>query len=225
MAYRRGAAVAAIVAALAVPTVAVAGPAEAGPGDSTATAATATATGWVVENPSANGVFETNAGSTTVGGTAGGGTISCPVVSGWGRADSGTLRPNDFFGETGVTNATPCTGGPGAAGLEVISSPGTVFVPETYDTAADRISGSAYPWLWGLFLEAPDCQVDLYAVDPNAPVPFTYDNPTGTLDAGPFDVVVTRAEGAGCADLAAVGDELTYDTTLVATPAFTVRPA
>jgi hypothetical protein len=114
---------------------------------------------------------------------------------------------------------------PGAAGVEVFSSPGTVFVAETYDAASDRISGSAYPWLWGLFLETPDGQVDLYPADSNAPVPFTYDNRTATLDAGPVGLVVSRADGTGCTDLAEVGDELTFETTLVVTPRFTVRPA
>jgi len=182
------------------------------------------ATGWVVENPSPDGIFATNEGSVSVVGAGTGVAITCPVLSGWGRADSATLRPNDFFGETGVTNAGDCTG-PGSAGVEVISSPGTVFVAETYAAAADRIGGSAYPWLWGLFLEAPDCQVDLYAVDANAPAPLAYDNATATLEAGPIDVVATRAEGTGCADLATVGDRMTFQARLVATPGFTVHPA
>ena len=177
-------------------------------------------------NPRADGGYDTDAGSASVH-LASGATIECSVTAGWGRADSGTSRPNDFFGETGVTTYGGCTG-PGPAGLEVISSPGMVFVAEAYDAGTDRISGSAYPWTWGLFLDAPDCQVVLYAQDANAPAPLAYDNATTTLDLGPIAVVVTRADGAGCAGLAAVGDEATYETTVVAgseaTPGFTVRP-
>jgi hypothetical protein len=210
--------ISAAVAAIVVTTAVAAGAGQAAAG----TAEAGTAAGWVVENPRPDGVFDIGDGSASL--RFAGGTIECPVVAGWGRADSGTLRPNDFFGETGVTSYADCTG-PGTAGLTVDSSPGTVFVPEAYDAGADRISGSAYPWTWGLFLTAPECQVDLYPQDSNAPAPLTYDNATATLATGPVDLVVTRAEGTGCADLPEVGDEVTYETTVVATPGFTVRPA
>jgi hypothetical protein len=134
-----------------------AGPAAgAGPGPGPAET---TATGWLVENPRADGLFDTHEGSATIG-LADGATISCPLVDGWGRADSGTLRPQDLFGETGVNTYAGCTGD-GAAGLEVFSSPSLGFAPEAYDTATDRISGSAYPQVWGLFLDAPDCEITL----------------------------------------------------------------
>ena len=55
-----------------------AGPAAAaaGPGP-----AETTATGWVVENPRADGLFDTFEGSATIG-LADGATISCPLVDG-----------------------------------------------------------------------------------------------------------------------------------------------
>jgi hypothetical protein len=216
---RISAAVAAIVAA-------TAGAVTVGAGQVAADAAAGTAAGWVVVNPRADGGYDTDEGSASLH-LAGGATISCPLTAGWGRADSATLRPNDFFGETGVTTYGSCAG-PGPAGVDVISSPGMVFVAEAYDAGADRITGSAYPWTWGVFLDAPDCQVDLYPRDSNAPAPLTYDNATSTrpatLTTGPIDVVVARADGAGCAGVAAVGDEATYETTVVASPGFTVRP-
>jgi hypothetical protein len=216
--HRMGVGVAAVVAVLAVAVGggrAGADPAEFG---------TSTVTGWVVDNPRADGLYETREGSVTIVGVAGGGTISCALVDGWGWADSGTLRPNDFFGGTGGTTYGGCTG-PGGTDLEVWSSPDMVFVPETYDAEADRLSGSAYPLTWGLFLDSPDCQVSLYPLDSNAPAPHSYDNRTATLDAGPVTVVAARADGTGCGALGEVGDELTFETTFVATPGFTVRPA
>jgi hypothetical protein len=100
------------------------------------------------------------------------------------------------------------------------------FWPEAYDAAADRVSGAALPWLWALAIEAPGCWVEMYAEDPDfQQAPLTYDNRTGTLDIGPVEVVVTLADGAGCAGLAQAGDAMTFEATLVATPAFTVRPA
>jgi hypothetical protein len=180
-------------------------------------------TGWVVDNPRADGLYDTHQGSATIG-LASGATISCSLVDGWGRAESGTLRPQDWFASTGVTSYGGCTGA-GPAGVEVFSSPEMIFAPDSYDAGADRITGSTYTWIWGLFMDAPDCQIDLYPVDSDAPVPLTYDNPTATLDTGPIVVVATRADGAGCAGLAEVGDVLTYDTTFVVTPGITVRPA
>jgi hypothetical protein len=177
----------------------------------------------VVENPRPDGLYDTYEGSATVG-LANGATITCSVVDGWGRAESETLRPDGYFAGTGVTAYQGCTG-PGAADVQVFSSPDMVFVADTYDPATDRITGVHYAWVWGLFLDAPDCQIDLYPVDPNGEAAITYDNRTKTLDTSPLAVVATRADGAGCAGLAQVGDELTFETTFVATPGFTVRPA
>ena len=220
MEHRLRVAVAAVVAA-----VAVAGggsPAGAGPAE----APDADVTGWLVENPDPDGTFEIHEGSATVTNVASGATVSCPVLSGWGRADDGTLRPQDLFGETGGTaygyEGGGCTAPRPIDGI--ISSPGMVFHPETYDAAADRVDGAAYPWLWVSGIDAPDCVIDMYAVDANAPAPLTYDNRTGTLDIGPVVGEVTRADGAGCAGLARVGDSVTFETTVVATPVFTVRP-
>lgn len=219
MLHRMGAAAAAIVATLVVAVGA--GPAAAGPAEAPAS----TPTGWVVDNPSANGVYETNEGSATVV-LATGAAVSCPVVSGWGRADSGTLRPQDVFGETGATHygGGGCTG-PGGASVDIGSSPGMVFAPESYDAETDVVTGSALPWVWGMFMDWADCQIDMYPLDSNAPAPLTYDNRTGTLDLGPVAVEVTRAAGPGCVGLAQVGDHMTFQTTVVATPRFTVRPA
>jgi hypothetical protein len=186
--------------------------------------ASAPETGWVVENPQADGLYETNEGSVTVANVTTGATISCSEVSGWGNADSGTIRPQDWFASSGITVYSACTG-PGATDLEVISSPDMIYTPGSYDAGADRVTGTAYPLAWGLFLDAPDCQVDMYSQDEFLSAPLTYDNPTGTLDVDPLEVTVTRADGAGCAGVAAVGDVVTFATTLVATPAFTVRPA
>jgi hypothetical protein len=183
--------------------------------------------GWVVENPRADGTFDTNAGSATIVDTTSGVTLSCPAIGGWGRAPSGMLRPQDLFGESGVTTYSDegggCTGP--ADGVEIFSSPGILFAPGVYDAAADRVDGAAYPELWVLGIEAPGCSVDIYAQDPLAPAPLGYDNGTGTLDIGPVESVVTRADGTGCAGIAQVGDEVTFATTLEATPVFTVRPA
>jgi hypothetical protein len=210
--------VTAVAIAVSVMIVGGAGPAAAGAGPTEASA-----TGWLVENPRTDGLFDTHEGSATIG-LASGVTISCPLVDGWGRADSGTLRPQDLFGETGINTFAGCTG-TGAAGLEVVSSPSMGLAPDAYDAGADRISGSALPQVWGLFLDAPDCELTLYAVDSDAPAPLTYDNRTATLDVGPIPVVVDEAAGTGCAGLGEVGDEMTYAFTYVATPGFTVRPA
>jgi hypothetical protein len=215
---------AAVVGALALALGAGVGPAAGDPAEAEAAAPAPTVTGWVVENPRADGLYDTFQGSATIGGAAGGTTITCPLTDGWGRAESGTVRPQDWFASSGVTTYGGCTGS-GVAGLEIVSSPEMIFAPDAYDSAADRIIGSAYPGVWSLFLDAPDCQVDLYAVDSDAPTPLTYDNRTGTLDVDPIPVVATRAEGPGCAGLAQVGDVLTFEPTVVATPVFTVRPA
>jgi hypothetical protein len=193
----------------------VPGPAGAGTGTAVS--------GWVVENQDPEGMFVAWAGSVTVTGVAGG-AVTCPLTDGFGWADSGTLRPQDVFAEVGITSYhSGCTGS-GPAGLEVYSTPGTVLHAESYDAVTDRISGAAYPWLWGMLLDAPDCQVDLYPIDSNAGAPLTFDNGTATIELGPIEVAVTSAEGAGCAGLAAVGDEMTVDLTVVATPGFTVHP-
>jgi hypothetical protein len=217
MEHRMRVAVAAVVAAVAVAVGA--GPAGAGPAE-------AAADGWIVENPDPDGMFETYEGSVTVTNVTSGAAVSCPLLDGWGSADSGTLRPQDTFGETGFTRygyegggctaPTPITG--------VLSSPGMVFHPQTYDAGADRVDGSALPWLWASAIEAPDCWIDMYAVDSDAPAPLSYDNEAGTLDLGPVVAEVAAADGAGCAALAQVGDSVTFETTLVATPVFTVRP-
>lgn len=216
---RRIVVVAVVVAGVVLGALPVAGPAGAGAG----TRADAAVSGWVVANQDPDGMFTTDEGSITIAGV-GGGEVSCPLASGFGWADSGTLRPQDFFGEVGTTTYDAGCTGPGSAGLAVYSSPGTVLVAETYDAATDEIEGSAYPWLWGLFMETPGCQIDLYPVDSNAGAPLTFANATATLELGPVEVAVTRAEGAGCAGLPAVGDELTAELTLVATPGFTVHP-
>lgn len=218
MVHRRHVVRGAIVAALAVAVGA--GPAAAEPAEAPAP----TVTGWVIENPRADGLYDTFEGSTTIV-LASGETVSCPLIDGWGRAHSGTVRPQDWFAVSGVTAFDNCTGPGAAAELQVWSSPEMVFAPDAYDAAADRIMGTAYAWTWGLFLETPDCQVDVYAADPDGQAPLTYDNPTATLDTEPLAVVATRADGPGCAGLAQVGDELTFETTFVATPGFTVRPA
>jgi hypothetical protein len=223
-------AIAAALATVAVAVTTVVAPAGAAPASASTPSSTRTSTstsesGWVVENPRVDGLYETNEGSVTIANVTTGATISCSGVSGWwGRADSGTIRPQDWFANSGVTVYDACTG-PGPADLQVISTPDLVFLADSYDAGADRVSGTAYPLTWGLFLDSPDCQVDMYAPDADVSAPLTYDNPTGTLDVEPVEVVATRAEGPGCAGVAAVGDVLTFATTLVLTPAFTVRPA
>jgi hypothetical protein len=221
MEHRMRVAVAAVATAV-VAAVAVA----VGAGPAGAGQAEAAVDGWIVDNPDPDGMFETYEGSVTITNVTSGAAVSCPVLEGWGSADSRTLRPQDVFGETGFTTygyegggctaPTPITG--------VVSSPGMVFHPETYDAGADRVDGSAYPWLWASAIEAPDCWIDMYAVDSDAAAPLTYDNGTGTLDLGPVVGEVTAADGAGCAALAQVGDSVTFETTLVATPVFTVHP-
>ncbi|HEY8543958.1 MAG TPA: hypothetical protein VIL36_02880, partial [Acidimicrobiales bacterium] len=161
-------------------------------------------------------------GSVTVAGL-GDGPMTCVTTDGWGIADSGTIRPQDVFGEVGVTTyVSGCTGGP--PGLEMYSAPGTVLWPESYDAATDRVTGEAYPWLWAMWVAAPDCDVDLYAVDPFAGAPLTFDNATATLAYGPIEAEVTAAEGTGCDGVAAVGDRATVEITIVASPGFTVHP-
>jgi hypothetical protein len=218
MVYRiKAARVAMVAAAL---TVAVgAGPAAAEEAETPAAAVT----GWVVENPRPDNLYDTFEGSVTLG-LASGETVSCSEADGWGRADSETLPPGGWYAVSGVTAYTGCTGPGAAADLQVFSTPEMVFGAETYDAAADRVTGPAFGWIWGLFLDTPDCQIDLYIEDPDIGVPVTYDNRTKTFDTGTFTLVATRADGAGCAGLVAVGDLVTYETTFVATPGFTVRP-
>lgn len=217
MEHRMRVAVAAVVAAVAVGVGA--GPAGAGPAE-------AAVDGWIVDNPDPDGMFDTDEGSVTVTNVTSGVAVSCPLLQGWGSADSATLRPQDTFGETGFTSygyeGGGCTAPIPITG--VLSSPGMLFHPQTYDAGADRVDGSAYPWLWASAIEAPDCWIDMYAADSDAPAPLTYDNETGTLDLGPVVAEVAAADGAGCAALAQVGDTMTFETRLVATPVFTVRP-
>ena len=184
--------------------------------------AQAPVSGWVVENQDPEGMFVAAEGSISVLGLAGG-TVTCPLTDGFGWADSATLRPLDVFAEVGITNYSGCSG-PVPAGLQVFSTPGTVLHAETYDAAADRVSGAAYPWVWGMALVAPDCLVDLYPIDHDAGAPLTFDNRTATIELGPVETQVTHADGAGCAGLAAVGDEMEVELTVVASPGFTVHP-
>ena len=210
-------AVVTVAAALAAGTGAgpVAGMATAGPGGPAAE-------GWVVEGARADGFYETDAGSATVVG-AGGATLACSVVSGWGYAANGTLRPQDSFASSGGAVYSGCTG-LGPEGVEVISSPGLLFIAEGHDASADLVTGVTYPLTWGLLLDAPECDVSLYpAVDDVAPL--SYDNRTATLRSGRLAVVAEQVEGTDCAGLPQVGDEVTFETTLVMSPAFTVRPA
>ena len=211
-----------VVAAVAVASAAMggAGPAAAGPAEATEPA------GWVVENPWANGNFLTDEGSTTIVNVRTGATVSCPVLQGSGWTRNGTVAPTALFGSTQFTTygyeAGGCTGPTPVLG--VISTPNLYFAADAYDAAADRVHGSAVPLGWGALLDTPDCQVDMYPEEVATDWPLTYDNSTGILDIGPVDVVVTAADGAGCAGLAQVGDPLTFEATLVASPIFTVRP-
>ena len=215
MRLRIGAAVAAIMAGAAV--TAGVGTAAAAPVEAEA------ATGWVVTTPDTDSLYEIHQGTASVR-LAGGTTMTCPVISGWGRASAGTVPANANYSETGATGFGRCAGSP-VAGLQVVSAPHMGITATAYDAAADRVAGPAYPRMWGLFLDAPGCRVSLYPEGPNAGVPSSYDNRTATLGIGPIDVVVARADGTACAGLAAVGDEVTYRSTVVATPGFTVRPA
>ena len=215
MRFRIGAAVAAIVVGTAV--TAGAGTAAAAPVEAEAV------TGWVVSTPDTDGIYEIHQGNASVR-LASGTTMSCPIASGWGRASARTVPGNGGYSETGNTAFGRCTGSP-VAGLQVLSAPHMGITASTYDAVADRVAGPAYPRMWGLFLDAPGCRVSLYPEDPTAGVPSSYHNRTATLGIGPIDVVVARADGPACAGLAAVGDEVTYRSSVVATPGFTVRPA
>jgi hypothetical protein len=190
-----------------------AGPAGAAPGEGAVPAVD----GWVVENPRADGLYDTFEGSARlVGGSDV--AIGCSAADGWGRADNETVPAESFVAGTGVTGYTGCAGTEGPD-VQLYSSPDMVFVAEAYDATADRIAGSAYVWTWGLFLVAPDCDLTMYAADSDVAVPFTYDNPTGSFDIGPLVVSVHSADGTGCAGIAQIGDLLTFDTDTVATPA------
>lgn len=184
--------------------------------------AQAPVSGWVVENQDPEGMFLAAEGSIRVIGAAGG-TVTCSLTDGFGWADSATLRPQDTFAEVGITSYSGCSG-PGPAGMQVFSTPGTILHAETYDAATDRITGSAYPWMWGMLMDAPDCQIELYPIDHDAGAPLTFDNRTATIELGPLEVQVTAVDGAGCAGLAAVGDEMAVELTVVASPGFTVHP-
>jgi len=196
-------------------TAAAAAEAEAGP--------VAVTTGWVVENPHPDDLFETREGSATIVGSATGATIDCAVVDGVGRADSGTIRPNDWFGATIITTYTSCTG-PGGPGIEVFS-PEIRMVPTAYDPVTDSLTGFAIVDIWGLFPTAPGCDGTLYATDPLVEVPMSYDNVTSTIEIGPVTTEVDEATGPDCSAFPPVGGEMTFETTLVASPGFTVRPA
>ena len=135
-----------------------------------------------------------------------------------------TVRPQDWFASSGIISYADCAG-PGAAGLEVASTPGMVFAPDGYDAETDRITGTTYTMTWALGLLTPDCTITLYPPDDTVGTPLTYDNPTATLHTGPVALVVALVEGTGCDDLAHVGDEMTFETTIVPDPGFTVRPA
>jgi hypothetical protein len=211
-------AVVTVVAALAAGTGAgpAAGMAAAGPGGSAAG-------GWVVENARADGFYDTDGGSATVV-DAGGATLACSVVSGWGYADNGTVRPQDSFASSGVTLYSGCTG-PGVEDVQVVSSPGLDFVAEGYDASTDLVTGVTYPLLWGLFLDAPECDVSLYPPVNDVVAPLSYDNRTATLRSGQLTVVAVQVDGTDCPGLPQVGDEVTFETTMVVSPGFTVRPA
>lgn len=179
--------------------------------------------GWVVENPRPDGTFDAVAGSATIADTVTGDTISCTTVDGWGNADSGTLRPQDWFAWARMTTYTSCTGLGGT--WEYVFSPEIRVGADHYDPATDRITGDATVDIWGLFPTATGCDLSLYPIDPQAEVPMTYDNRSHTMDIGPVELVVEVADGPGCAGLPEVGDRMTFETTLVASPGFTVRPA
>ena len=209
-----------VVAAVVVASAAASGvgPAAAAPAEA------AEPTGWVVENPRADGLFLTDEGSATVVNVTTGATVSCPVLYGSGEARSRTMRPQDLFGSTEFTAYGYEAGGCTGPGLGILSTPNLGFAVDAHDAAADRVDGSAVPLGWGFALDAPDCLAEAYPEVVGAASPLTYDNRTGAFEIGPVDVVVTRADGPGCAGLARVGDDMTFEATLVATPAFTVRP-
>lgn len=211
-----------LVAALAV--VLGATPAIAAPGPGSASALTAPA-GWVVENLNPDGwSYEFASGSATLVDTGSGATISCQVSGGWGRALNETVPQDGAIGENWASIYDSCTG-LGADDLEV-DSIYLWYGATEHDAAADRVTGWAAADLWTLGLTWPDCLVDLYNVDPNTLVPMTYDNRARTLTFGPITASVAKAEGGGCAGRPAVGDVMTFETTLVvASPGFTVRPA
>jgi hypothetical protein len=162
-------------------------------------------------------------GSVTLVGESGA-TISCQTSGGWGRALDRTIPQDGAIGENWGSIYDSCTG-PGADGLEVQS----VYIwygPTDYDAETDRVTGWASADLWALGLIWPDCEVDLYNVDPSTHVRMTYDNRSRTLTFGPITASVDRTSGVGCAGLPEVGDVMTFETTLdVASPGFTVRPA
>jgi hypothetical protein len=179
--------------------------------------------GWVVENPRADNLFDTTAGSATIVDSTTGATIACSAVEGIGRADSGTIRPNDWFGSTVMTAYSSCTG-PGTPDAEVFS-PEIRLAPTSYDPATDIVTGFGIVDIWGLFPTTPTCDVTLYPTDPLVEVPMTYDNGTKTVELGPVTTAVYEATGADCSAFPAEGQEMTFSTTLVASPGFTVRPA
>jgi hypothetical protein len=213
------AALAGTVAALAIALGA--GPSAAG--TITASGPTSPVTSWVVENFRADGTFDTPAGSATIVDAATGATISCETIDGLGRADSGTYRPQDSFATTYITQYGSCAG-PGATGFEVFST-GYRLRATGYDAGADSITGLAIVDIWEMWLTTPECDVSLFPTDPLAQVPLTYDNRTSTVDTGTVTVAVYVTSGTDCAGLPEVGDEMTFETTLVASPGFTVRPA
>jgi len=173
--------------------------------------------------PSVGRALRHDGGSATIVDSTTGGTISCAAVEGIGRADSGTIRDNDWFGATVMTGYGSCTG-PGSAGLEVFS-PEIRLAPTSYDAATDVVTGFAIVDIWGLFPTTPGCDVTLYPTDPLAEVPMTYDNGSTTVDLGPVTTAVYEATGPDCSAFPGQGEEMTFATTLVASPGFTVRPA
>ena len=197
----------------------------AGPAGGTTAAAPGgpAAEGWVVENARADGFYETYAGSATIV-DADGATVACPVVSGWGYAEDGTVRPQDSFASAAWTIYSGCTG-PWAEDVEVISSPDLWFMAQGYDASADLVTGVTYPLAWGVFLDAPECDVSLYQPVNDVVAPMSYDNRTATVRSGRLVVEVHQVDGTDCAGLPQVGDEVTFETTMVMSPAFTVRPA
>jgi hypothetical protein len=210
---------------VAVLAVAVgAAPATAGPGAGTASTPTAP-TSWVVENLNPDPPFyELESGSVTLVDNGSGAAISCQTSGGWGRALPRTIPQEGAIGENWGAVYDSCTG-PGAEGLEVQS----VYIwygPTDYDPETDTVTGWASADLWALGLIWPDCEVDLYNVDPSTHVRMTYDNRSRTLTFGPITASVDRTSGAGRAGRPQVGDVLTFETALgVAAPGFTVRPA
>lgn len=107
----------------------------------------------MVENARADGFYDTDGGSLTVI-DAGGATLACPIVSGWGYADNGTVRPQDSFASSGGTLYSGCAG-PGIEEVQVISSPAYSSSPRGYDASADLVPGVTYPLTWGLSWTRP----------------------------------------------------------------------